>query len=174
MSVASEDVWVAPRVDRRGEELVYKRTIFQFFQANDNGIMGEMSPKRQHTMGRTLKSGSTLSKMILGVKDMKKTIIASAIGAVFMLSGQAVMADGKATYDGACFACHGIGVAGAPKFGDKGAWAPRIAKGLDVLKKHAKEGFKGDSGFMPAKGGRSDLADADVEAAVEYMVSQVK
>ena len=42
---------------------------------------------------------------------------------------------------------------------------------MDVLKKHAKEGFKGDAGFMPAKGGRADLADADVHAAVEYMVS---
>jgi cytochrome c5 len=87
-----------------------------------------------------------------------------------MISGQA-MADGKATYDSACFACHATGAAGAPKFGDKAAWAPRIAKGMDVLKQHATEGFKGDAGFMPAKGGRSDLAPADVDAAVEYMVS---
>ncbi len=107
---------------------------------------------------------------------MKKTIIASAIGAVFMISGQAVLANdqGKATYDGACFACHASGAAGSPKFGDKAAWAPRIAQGVAVLKKHAKEGFKGNSGFMPAKGGRADLSDAAVEAAVEYMVSQAK
>ena len=101
---------------------------------------------------------------------MKKSIIAAAVAASFMISGQA-MADGKATYDSACFACHATGAAGAPKFGDKAAWAPRIAKGMDVLKKHAKEGFKGDAGFMPAKGGRADLADADVDAAVEYMTS---
>ena len=101
---------------------------------------------------------------------MKKSIIAAAVAATFMISGQA-MADGKATYDSACFACHATGAANAPKFGDKEAWAPRIAKGLDLLKQHAKEGFKGDVGFMPAKGGRADLSDADVDAAVEYMTS---
>ena len=104
---------------------------------------------------------------------MKKMIIATAVAAAFMISGQA-MADGKATYDSACFACHATGAAGSPKFGDKAAWAPRIAKGLDMLKQHAKEGFKGDTGFMPAKGGRADLADADVDAAVEYMTSSSK
>ncbi|MDH5784206.1 MAG: c-type cytochrome [Chromatiales bacterium] len=101
---------------------------------------------------------------------MKKSIIAAAIAASFAISGQA-MADGKATYDSACFACHATGAAGAPKLGDKAAWAARIAKGMDMLKQHAREGFKGDAGFMPAKGGRADLADADVDAAVEYMVS---
>jgi len=104
---------------------------------------------------------------------MKKAIIASAFGAVVLFSGQA-MADGKATYDSVCFACHATGAAGAPKVGDKAAWAPRIAKGLDVLKQHAINGFQGNSGFMPAKGGRTDLSDADVGAAVEYMVSQAK
>ena len=105
---------------------------------------------------------------------MKKSIIAAAVGAAFMISGQAAMADGKATYDSACFACHSTGAAGSPKFGDKAVWAPRIAKGMDVLKKHAIEGFKGETGFMPAKGGRADLADADVHAAVEYMTSSSK
>lgn len=105
---------------------------------------------------------------------MKKAIIASAIGAALMLSGQAALADGKATYDMVCFACHATGAAGAPKVGDKAAWAPRIGQGMDVLKQHANAGFKGNSGFMPAKGGRADLSDADVGAAVEYMVSQSK
>lgn len=105
---------------------------------------------------------------------MKKSIIAAAAGAVFMVSAPIAMADGKATYDGICFACHGTGAAGAPKVGDKAAWGPRIAKGMDTLVKHANEGFKGDSGFMPAKGGNAALSDADVAAAVEYMVSQSK
>lgn len=103
---------------------------------------------------------------------MKKSIVAAAAGAVLMVSAQsAAAADGKATYDMACFACHTSGVAGAPIFGNKDAWAPRIAQGLDTLKKHALEGFQGNSGVMPAKGGRADLSDEAVIAAVEYMVS---
>lgn len=82
--------------------------------------------------------------------------------------------DGQAIYQQACFACHGTGAAGAPKLGDKADWGPRIAKGMDTLVKHALEGFQGEKGFMPAKGGRTDLSDAEVKAALEYMVNQAK
>lgn len=105
---------------------------------------------------------------------MKKSIIAAAAGAVIMVSAQSALADGKATYESVCFACHMTGAAGAPKFGDKAAWAPRIAQGLDTLKTHAVSGFQGSTGVMPAKGGRMDVADADVHAAVEYMVNAAK
>jgi cytochrome c5 len=81
---------------------------------------------------------------------------------------------GDAVYNMACVACHGAGVAGAPKFGDSGAWAPRIAKGMDTLIKHSIEGFQGQSGFMPAKGGRTDLSDQSIINAVEHMVSAAK
>ncbi len=77
---------------------------------------------------------------------------------------------GKAVYDGSCFACHAAGVAGAPKLGDKAAWAARIAQGTDTLVKHAVDGFQGSGGVMPPKGGRADISDEDVKAAVEYMV----
>ncbi|HEX7030874.1 MAG TPA: c-type cytochrome [Gammaproteobacteria bacterium] len=82
--------------------------------------------------------------------------------------------DGKAVYEQACFACHGTGAAGAPKFGDVAAWADRIAKGIETLHQHAIEGFTGETGIMPPKGGRTDLSDAQVKAAVDYMVSQSK
>ncbi|OGI56279.1 MAG: hypothetical protein A2V58_08745 [Candidatus Muproteobacteria bacterium RBG_19FT_COMBO_61_10] len=81
---------------------------------------------------------------------------------------------GKATYDSSCSVCHGAGIAGAPKFGDKAAWAPRIAQGNDTLHTHALKGFQGKAGMMPAKGGNAALADADVKAAVDYMVSKAK
>ena len=81
---------------------------------------------------------------------------------------------GEEVFNMACMACHGAGVAGAPKMGDKAAWAPRIAKGQDTLHKHAIEGFQGDAGFMPPKGGRADLADKSIINAVDFMVEKSK
>jgi len=77
-------------------------------------------------------------------------------------------------YDTACAACHAAGIAGAPKFGDKAAWAPRIAQGPSVLHDHATKGFQGKAGVMPAKGGNASLSDADVKAAVDFMVAGSK
>lgn len=81
---------------------------------------------------------------------------------------------GEQVFNMACMACHGAGVAGAPKMGDKAAWAPRVAKGADTLHKHAIEGFQGNAGFMPAKGGRTDLSDKSIMNAVDYMVTAAK
>jgi cytochrome c5 len=78
-------------------------------------------------------------------------------------------ASGEALYKQTCFACHGTGAAGAPKFGDKAAWAPRVAKGVPTLVEHATKGFNA----MPPKGG-SSASDAEVRAAVEYMVGGSK
>lgn len=78
---------------------------------------------------------------------------------------------GKKIYSGSCFACHTAGVAGAPKLGDAGSWAPRIAQGMDMMARHAINGFKGASGYMPAKGGAGSLTDEEVTAAVAYMAS---
>jgi cytochrome c5 len=81
---------------------------------------------------------------------------------------------GEQVYNQACVACHGAGVAGAPKFGDKAAWAPRIAQGMDTLHQHALQGFQGKAGFMPPKGGRTDLTDQSVMNGVDYMVAAAK
>ena len=83
--------------------------------------------------------------------------------------------DGKTIYDNLCHACHTAGVAGAPKLGDKSMWGPRIAEGLDTLIKHATEGYHGpDGNFMPPKGGNPALTDAQVKAAVTWIVDQAK
>ena len=81
---------------------------------------------------------------------------------------------GAQVYNAACIACHGGGIGGAPVFGNHDDWAPRIAKGTAVLHDHALHGFTGDHGTMPAKGGRVDLSDEEVMAAVDYMASQAK
>jgi len=77
---------------------------------------------------------------------------------------------GEKIFTATCSACHGLGIAGAPKFGDAAAWKPRIAKGMETLLKHAMEGFQGTSGMMPAKGGNAALSHEEVAAAVKYMV----
>jgi len=83
--------------------------------------------------------------------------------------------DGKAIFDHLCTTCHSTGAAGAPSISDKAAWAPRIKEGIDTLIKHAIDGYTGpDGNHMPAKGGNPALSDAQVEATVKWMVSQVK
>lgn len=79
-------------------------------------------------------------------------------------------AKGKAVFEATCMACHGTGVAGAPKAGDKTAWAPRIKTGMEALYASALKG----KNAMPPRGGNMSLADADVKAAVDYLVSLAK
>jgi cytochrome c5 len=79
--------------------------------------------------------------------------------------------DGAGVYAMTCTACHGAGIGGAPKVGDKAAWGPRIAQGKSLLYKHALEGFQGKAGVMPAKGGRVDLDDELIKQAVDHMLS---
>ncbi len=79
---------------------------------------------------------------------------------------------GPQVYNSACLACHAAGVGGAPVTGDAAAWAPRVSQGVAVLQQHAIEGYTGSTGFMPAKGGRTDLSDDEIADAVDYMVEQ--
>ena len=76
---------------------------------------------------------------------------------------------GEELYHSTCSACHGLGIGGAPKFGDPVAWAPRMAEGKATLYKHALEGFTGKAGMMPPKGGRVDLPDELIKQGVDYM-----
>lgn len=79
---------------------------------------------------------------------------------------------GEAVYNMACTACHTAGIAGAPKVGEADVWAPRIAQGNDVLYDHAINGYQGNAGVMPARGGISSLSDEEVINAVDYMVER--
>jgi cytochrome c5 len=85
-------------------------------------------------------------------------------------TASAAKADGAQTYQTVCSLCHAAGLAGAPKYGDKAAWKPRIAQGLPTLHEHAIKGIR----TMPPKGGSATLSDAEVGAAVDYMVSHSK
>ena len=79
-------------------------------------------------------------------------------------------ADGKAVYDKSCVACHASGVANAPKLGDKAAWAPRVATGKDAMFAAVIKG----KGAMPPRAGAADLKDADIKAAIDFMLASVK
>src|SRR4051812_8261631 len=85
---------------------------------------------------------------------------ASAGGAQTAKSGEEV-------YKTVCMACHAAGVQGAPKFGSRGDWAPRIKAGQKGLLQSALKG----KGAMPPKGGAADLSDADIERAIVYMAN---
>jgi cytochrome c5 len=81
---------------------------------------------------------------------------------------------GQQVYETTCVACHGAGIAGAPKFGDKTQWAKHIAKGRDALYAGAVNGVQASTGVMPPKGGNPGLSNAEVRAAVDYMVGRSK
>ena len=81
---------------------------------------------------------------------------------------QAAFVDGQKIYQGACQACHVAGIAGAPKMGDKDAWAPRIAKGNNALLLSVKNGLNA----MPPKGACMSCTDEELQAAIVYMVEQ--
>ncbi|WP_042687776.1 c-type cytochrome [Candidatus Glomeribacter gigasporarum] len=76
---------------------------------------------------------------------------------------------GKALYEQICQACHASGLMGAPKQGDKAAWAPRLKESMETIYRYALKG----KGNMPPKGG-SNASDTDVKAAVDYMLKSVK
>ncbi len=83
-------------------------------------------------------------------------------------------AAGKAVYDAGCHVCHKAGTMGAPKLGDKVAWAPRIAQGEAKLVSKSIAGFKGPKGIMPPKGGNVKLTPLQIGNATAYMVQQSK
>ena len=141
-----------------------------------------------HTQGREIRTETeyiqavskrvapSARKAIAGQSNAALVIkpAAGAAGAGRAGSGAAgIPTTGKQLFEQTCSACHGPGIAGAPKAGDKAAWAPHIAKGLPTLYEHALQGFTGRTGTMPAKGGRPSLPDALVKRAVNYMVSLV-
>ncbi|TLM67367.1 MAG: cytochrome c5 family protein [Deltaproteobacteria bacterium] len=103
--------------------------------------------------------------------------IASAVTLTMALASPAVAGDakkGQGVYMNFCAPCHATGAAGAPKVGDKAAWAAHLKHGEKHMVERAIKGFQGEKGFMPPRGGNSALSDAEVANAVAYMISQSK
>jgi cytochrome c5 len=102
----------------------------------------------------------------------KATPAAPAAAASPAPQAQAVSAnaEGEKIYNTLCFSCHAVGVSGSPKLGDKAAWAPRIATGMEALYTSSLKG----KNLMPAKGGNPAFTDEQVKAAVDFMVSKAQ
>lgn len=134
-------------------------------------------PAGETTASAAAAPAEAVQEVVGAVVDSAKSMAAAAVsgGAAEAPAepadvSAADLGKGKSVYGTACFACHGTGAAGAPKLGDKAAWAPRIAQGMEMLYSSSING----KGAMPPKGGRLDLSDADVKAAVAYMVNEAK
>lgn len=94
----------------------------------------------------------------------------AAVAPAVATSAAAAKPDGAQVYAKSCNACHASGVAGAPKYGDKAAWAARSKAGVDALVASVLKG----KGAMPPKGGQASASDAEIRAAVEYLLAAAK
>jgi cytochrome c5 len=159
--------WAAwrPRVER-GLDKLYESAITGHGGMPARGGMAKLTDaeiKRAiESMVNAAKPGATVAAPTAAAAQTAATAAAAP--------AKADAGAGKKLYDTSCMACHAAGVAGAPKLGDKAAWASRTAAGIDGLTASVIKG----KGAMPPKGAAMAASDADIRAAVEYMVAQVK
>ena len=139
------------------------------------GIINANAVNERQRMDRNARygasSGATERVKAVGQMNLASNTAASSATTQVAATATAVI-DGKKIYNGMCVACHGAGIAGAPRVGDKGAWAERIDKGATTLYANAINGEQGSSGVMPAKGGNPALSDDEIKADDDYMVAQ--
>jgi len=109
-------------------------------------------------------------KIALAGQDNTALAIAPNTGAERAGTAVTMPTSGAEVFQQVCVACHGQGIGGAPRVGDAAAWGGRVAKGKSTLYRHAIEGFKGEAGLMPPKGGRTDISDELIRAAVDQMI----
>jgi cytochrome c5 len=146
-------------------------------------LVPKLLPTKHALMVAVLGLGAALSVSSYALTDKQKKEVEQRVkpaGSVCLEGdsscGGAVAAAGGApksgqqVYDATCNMCHGAGVGGAPKFGDKAAWKDRVAKGADTLHTHALAGFNA----MPPKGTCAACSDDEIKAAVDYMVAKSK
>ncbi len=110
-------------------------------------------------------TGDTEARVLSRIKPVGEVTLAGATGTRATMSGEQV-------FQAVCKTCHETGIAGAPKVGDKAAWAAPIKKGYETLAQHALNGFQEPGKLMPPRGGNPDLSDVEVERALVYMANR--
>ena len=159
----------APKFDNKGDwaarigkgyDTLVKHAIEGFNQMPARGGDGDLSDVEVARAVAYLANSAGAS--------FKAPEAAAAAPAAAAAGGKPDAAKGKVVYEANCAACHGAGVAGAPKLGDKAAWSARISQGYATVYDHALKGLRG----MPAKGGNADLSEADLNNAVAYLFTE--
>jgi cytochrome c5 len=110
------------------------------------------------------------ARIAIAGRDNTALAIVPSTSAAHVAPTLTMPTSGTEVYNQVCVACHGAGIGGAPRAGDAAAWSARIAKGKDTLYQHSIGGFKGEAGQMPPKGGRTDIPDELIQAAVDHMI----
>jgi len=150
-------------------------------KAKENEVISQNTIERIQAVGRQNTTGKQISiTSVAGLvpDSMESTSNATISNQPLIITEEPnleavastnISKTGKQVYEAACAVCHSAGVAGAPKFGDSSAWKLRVTKGEEKLYANAINGYIGNAGVMPAKGGRPDLSDIEVKNAVDYM-----
>jgi cytochrome c5 len=139
-------------------------------------ISHHMSMPNQVTQSRAglLSNGQNTIERIKPVGKLFMELPAEVVVTNASISATTLPLDGAQVFNQSCAACHSSGIAGAPKLGDQVQWKTRLTKGTEVLYVNALNGISGSTGVMPAKGGNALLSDAEVKAAVDYIVDKAK
>ena len=131
------------------------------------GILMVLASIYSNEVNDNLKAEQNAEKLPT-VREQIAPIGAIAIGSASTAEEEqtAAVLNGETVYNGACVACHGAGIAGAPATGDANQWSARLSKGAETLYSNAINGI----GAMPAKGGQVSLSDEAVKAAVDFII----
>ena len=143
-----------------------------FLVRHHQDIPAEVQAHRRDLIGSGMTTADRIApvaKLVMAQSATSSTAPAQANAVV-----QVKERDGQQVYQASCVACHGAGIAGAPKAGDKSQWSTRLSKGTEALYLSALTGLQSPAGVMPAKGGNPSLSDQEIKASVDFMIAQVQ
>ena len=148
----------------------------------NNAIDSTVDAAKETTENMVDSAKQSVTDTVADVKEMSNNTVQKVtdttdevVAAVSTTTAAVDTKEGETLFKNNCYACHGAGIAGSPKLGDKAVWDARVAQGNAVLIEHAIKGFRGKEGYyMPPKGGAMHLSDDQIAQVVEYMVSMAQ